>query len=88
MEVRNKNGSRFCLILTGGRLEIKALPQYVGVDALDDPSYAGMKQKPCGFREAPALRARKKPPERSPEQAIYSPSHVTYTLPKKQYHCG
>ena len=43
----------------GGRLEIKALPQYVGVDALDDPSYADMKHKPYGFREAPALRARR-----------------------------
>ena len=31
----------------------------VGVDALGDPSCANMKQKPCGFREAPAWRARR-----------------------------
>ena len=31
----------------------------VGVDALGDPSCANMKQKPCGFREASAWRARR-----------------------------
>ena len=31
----------------------------VGVDALVDPSCANMKQKPCGFHEAPAWRARR-----------------------------
>ena len=41
----------------GGRKNEARRRRMVGVDALGDPSCANMKQKPCGFREAPALRA-------------------------------
>ena len=42
----------------GGGLENEARRgRMVGVDALGDPSCANMKRKPCGFHEAPALRA-------------------------------
>ena len=41
----------------GGRKNEARRRRMVGVDALGDPSCANMKQKPCGFHEAPALRA-------------------------------
>ena len=43
----------------GGRKNEARRRRMVGVDALGDPSCANMKQKPCGFREAPAWRARR-----------------------------